>query len=159
MAKKGLLRSAESSRRGGARPPLYDRRQANRISLWVILIVAALLGAYVAVELSTDPASVSDGRLQVRSLFGFSVELADIRELSLEKGPIATSKRIIGNDAFGLFQEGEYEVDGLGRARIFVKKSNLSYLTIRTAEKNYAIGLGSPEKDQLLYNSIKLGQK
>jgi len=47
----------------------------------------------------------------VRAILGFRVALSDIRELTLEKTPIATGKRIFGNDAFGLFREGDYEVD------------------------------------------------
>jgi hypothetical protein len=159
MAKKSLLKSAQAARGGKARPPLYDRKQANRISLWIIVVVAALLGAYVAVELATDPASVAGDRLRVRALFGFSLPLSDITELTLEKEPIALGSRIIGNDAFGLFREGDYQVDGLGQTRIFLKKPNLSYVAIRTADKSYAISLGSVDKDQLLYDSIKLGMK
>lgn len=166
MPKKSLLKSAQASRdsqgsaRGAkAKGPLYDKRQANRISLWIIAVVAAALGAYVALELATDPASVSGDTLRVRALFGYSLRLSDITELSLEKEPIAVGSRILGNDAFGLFREGDYQVDGLGQARVFLKKPNLSYLAIRTGEKSYAISLGSVDKDQLLYNAIKLGMK
>jgi hypothetical protein len=139
--------------------PLYDKRQANRISMWIIAIVAAALGVYVALELSTDPATVSGDALRVRAIFGFRVELSEITELELEKAPIAVGARIIGNDAFGLFREGDYQVDGLGQARVFLKKPNLSYVAVRTSEKNYAISLGSVDKDQLLYDRIKLGMK
>lgn len=155
MAKKSLMR------RASAVPPkkAYDRRQANRISLWVIVVVAIALAAYMALQLSTDPTSVSDKELSVRALFGFRVELSDIRELKLERTPIATGARIFGNSAFGLFREGDFEVDGLGRARVFLKKPDVSYVSIRTDDKNYAISLGSAEKDQLLYDRIKLGLK
>jgi hypothetical protein len=139
--------------------PIYDRRQANRISLRVIIAVAIVFAAYMALELSTDPASVSGTELRVRAILGFRVALSDIRELTLEKTPIATGKRIFGNDAFGLFREGDYEVDGLGVSRVFLKKPNVSYLTIKTDEKSYALSLGSLEKDQLLYDRIKLGMR
>jgi hypothetical protein len=137
----------------------YDRRKANRISLWIVIIIAIVFAGYMAVELSTDPASVSDKELSVRALFGFRVKLSDIRELALEKAPIATSARIFGNNAFGLFREGDFDVDGLGRARVFLKRPNLSYITIKTDEKNYAISLGGLDKDQLLYDAIKMGVK
>jgi hypothetical protein len=161
--KKSLLNSAQNARagagRGKVKEPLYDKRQANRISLWIIVVVAAVLGVYVALELSTDPVTVTGDSLRVRALFGFSLPLSDITELELEKAPILVHNRIVGNDAFGLFREGDYEVDGLGRARVFLKKPNLSYLTIRTDEKNYAISLGSVDKNQILYDRIKLGMK
>lgn len=154
MARKSLLRSAEASRRG-AQKPLYDRGEANRISLWIVLAVAIAFGAYMAVELSIDPASVGERDFRVRSLFGFSVALTDIRELRLEETPIAAGKRIFGNDAFGLFREGNFEVDGLGPARVFLKRPNASYITIRTDGGNYAVSLGSLEKDRILYARIK----
>jgi hypothetical protein len=156
MAKKSLMRRAEAAvpRKGG-----YDRRKANRISLWIVIVVAIVFAAYMAVQLSTDPASVSDRALSVRALFGFRVALSDIRELRLETTPVALEKRIFGNNAFGLFSEGEFEVDGLGTARVFLKKPNVSYITIRTDNKNYAISLGSLDKDQLLYDAIKAGEK
>jgi hypothetical protein len=160
MARQSLLRSAEASRRGAADPRRgYDRGKANRISLWVVAIVAAALAVYVAVELGTDPAAVSEGKLRVRALFGFTVDLKDIRSVELEKSPAPTGRRLIGNDAFGLFREGDFEVDGLGTARVFLKRPNLSYLTIVTDDRNYALSLGSLEKDQLLYDRIKQGMR
>jgi hypothetical protein len=137
----------------------YDRPKANRISLQVLVIAAIVLAAYMAVQLSTDPVEVSGRELSLRSVFGFAVALSDIRELELEKAPIAIGARVFGNDAFGLFREGDYEVDGLGRARVFLKKPNVSYITIRTDDKNYALSLGSLAKDQLLYDRIKLGMR
>jgi hypothetical protein len=113
----------------------------------------------MAVELSIDPVSVDGTVLRVRALFGFSVSLSDIREAKLEKSPIALGARIFGNDAFGLFREGDFEVDGLGKARIFLKKPNVSYVTVSTADKEYAFSLGSLEKDQLLYDRIKAGMR
>jgi hypothetical protein len=154
MAKKSLLRSAQNAR---AKAPLYDKRQANRISLRVIAAVAVLLGAYIALELSTDPARVSGGELRVRALFGFRVPLSEIAELSLERSPISVGRRSLGNDAFGLFREGDYEVGSLGKARVFLKKPNVSYIIVRTSDRDYAISLGSVDKDQALYDEIKLG--
>jgi hypothetical protein len=159
MAKKSLLKSAEAARGNGARNAIYSRRQANRISLWIVIAVAAILGVYVGVELATDPASVSGGELRVRALFGYSLELSEIREASFEETPIATGRRVFGNDAFGLFREGNYEVDGLGLTRVFLKTPNVSYITVKTDDKSYAISLGSRDKDQLLYNAIKLGMR
>lgn len=155
MAKKSLMRRAQSvaPARG------YDRRKANRISLRVVIAVAIAFAGYMAVQLSTDPATVSDREFSVRALFGFRVALSDIRELTLEKTPIGTSRRIVGDDAFGLFREGDYEVDGVGKTRVFLKKPDVSYILIRTDEKAYAVSLGSLEKDQLLYDRIKLGMK
>jgi hypothetical protein len=135
----------------------YDKRKANRISLWVVAAAALAFGLYAALELGTDPVTVSDRELRVRALFGFRLALSDIRELGLEKSPIATGRRIFGNDAFGLFREGDFVVEGLGEARVFLKKPNLSYLTIRTGDRDYALSLGSIEKDQLLYDRIKSG--
>jgi hypothetical protein len=153
--KKGLLdRASAVPPRGG-----YDRRRANRISLRVVVAAAIAFAAYMAVELSTDPAQADGEALRVRALFGFRVALSDIRELKLEKEPIALGARIFGDSAFGLFREGDFEVDGLGRARVFLKNPNASYITIRTGDRNYAISLGSLEKDQLLYDRIKLGAR
>ena len=113
----------------------------------------------MAVQLSTDPAEVGGGELTLRAIFGFRVELADIRELRLEEEPIAIGARVFGNDAFGLFREGDYEVVGLGKARVFLKKPNVSYITIRTDDRSYAVSLGSLEKDRLLFDRMKLGVK
>ena len=140
------------------KPPLYNKKQANRISLWVIVIVAALLGGYVAVESAIDPASVADGQLRLRSLFGFSVPIADISDLKLEQGALVTGTRLFGNDAFGVFREGDFMVDGLGKTRVFLKKPHLSYISFRVETKNYALDLGSAEKNQKLYDEIKLGK-
>ena len=159
MAKKSLMRRAETLATANAPKRGYDRRKANRISLQVIVIAAILFAAYMAVQLSTDPASVNGEELNVRALFGFRVELADIRELKLEQGPVPTGARVFGITAFGLFREGDFEVDGLGKARVFLKKPDVSYITIRTDAGNYALSLGSLENNLLLYDRIKLGTK
>jgi hypothetical protein len=102
---------------------------------------------------------VSDTGVSLHALFGFRIALSDIREIELEKSPVSLGRRIFGNDAFGLFWEGDYEVDGLGKARVFLKKPNVSYITIKTDDKDYAFSLGSLEKDQLIYDRIKSGMK
>lgn len=152
--KKSLLRSAETAR---AKPPLYDKRKANSISLKIVLAVAIALAAYIGLQEATDPARAGDGALSVRALFGFTVPYSSIRELRLESEPIVTGERIFGNSAFGLFLEGDFMVEGLGKARVFLKKPNVSYIVIRTDDKDYALSLGSEEKDKLLYDRIKLG--
>jgi hypothetical protein len=160
MGKKSLLGRAESARRAGAAPARgYDRRQANGISLWIVVVVAIALAAYMAVELSVDPVAVDSGKLRVFALFGYSLPLSELRELKLEKEPIVAGKRVFGNDAFGLFREGDYEVDGLGRARVFLKRPNVSYLSFSAGDRSYALSLGSLEKDQLLYNRIVASEK
>ncbi len=139
--------------------PSYDRRQANRISLWVVIIAAIALMAYFAVELSTDPISADDSRLKVTALFGFSLSYTDIRDLEFVPTPVPPMSRVAGDDAFGLFREGTYNVDGVGQARVFLKKPFLSYILVKTDGKDYLLSLGSKEKDQLLYDRIKAGMK
>jgi hypothetical protein len=142
-----------------AKRPVYDRRLANRISLWVVIVVAIALAAYMAVELSIDPISVSDSKLRVLSLFGFSLPLSDIRDIQFVAESAPVGSRISGNGAFGLFREGSYNVDGLGAAKVFLKKPDLSYVLIKTDDSNYVLSLGSKDKDQLLYDRIKMGIK
>jgi hypothetical protein len=139
--------------------PKYDRRLANRISLRVIIAAAIVLAAYMAVELSIDPVSASDSEVRVFALFGFKLPFSDIRDLEFVPGPAPVGSRIAGNDAFGLFREGNYNVDGVGAARVFLKKPDVSYVVIKTDDRNYVVSLGSREKDQLLYDKIKLGIK
>jgi|WetSurMetagenome_2_1015567.scaffolds.fasta_scaffold511821_1 hypothetical protein len=137
----------------------YDRRKANRISLWAVAVIAVLLGTYVAVESFADPVSVAGGELSLRAMFGYRVALSDIEGLDLVTSPLGKRSRVIGLDAFGLFSEGDFNIEGLGKARIFARGSAASYVLIKTADRNYVIGLGSPEKDQLLYDRIKLGMR
>ncbi len=134
----------------------YDRRLANRISLWIVLVVAIAVAAYMALQLATDPISAGDSGLRVRALFGFSLPYAEIKSVDLFDGPAPSGSRIAGNSAFGLFREGDYNVEGIGRARIFIKKPELSYLRVTSREgRDYLLSLGSKEKDRLLFDAIK----
>jgi hypothetical protein len=135
----------------------YDRRKANRISLWAVAVIAALLAAYIGVESLADPVAVSGGELRLRAIFGYRVALSDIEALDLVTSPLGKRSRLIGLDAFGFFSEGDFNVEGLGKARVFARGSAASYVLIGTADRTYVISLGSPEKDQLLYDRIKLG--
>jgi len=137
----------------------YDRRMANRISLRAVIAIAAVLGVYFAVESAVDTVSVSDKELRVSSLFGFRVPLSDIEDLVFEQSPPEKRARIIGLDAFGLFSEGDFNVEGLGKTRVFIKRPYTSYVLVRTVDRSYLIGLGSIDKDQLLYDRIKLGMR
>ena len=67
----------------GPKRPLYDRRQANRISLWVVIVVAIALVAYMAIELAIDPISTTDSKVSVLSLFGFSLPASPAPTLDL----------------------------------------------------------------------------
>jgi hypothetical protein len=156
--KKSLLRAADGARsKAGAKPPLYDRRRANRISLRIVIVVALVLAAYVGIQVYTDPAKAGPDSLEVRALFGFRVPYSEITELRLESEPVATGARVFGNSAFGLFLEGDFMVDGLGKARVFLKRPNVSYILVRTADRDYAISLGSADKDRALYERMRLG--
>ncbi len=143
----------------GAKKPIYDRRQANSISLWIVIVAAIVFAAYLAVELSIDPVTVSGTGVRALSLFGFSVPFSEIRGIELLAGPAPVGKRSFGNDAFGLFREGDYNVDGVGAARVFLKKPYVSYIVLRTVDKNYVLSLGSKDKDLLLYDRIKMGTR
>ena len=142
-----------------ATAPLYNRRQANRISLWIVVIVAIILAAYMAVELSVDPIVAGESRLQVYALFGFSLPYSEIKDISFHAEPVPVGSRISGNDAFGLFREGNFNIDGVGISKVFLKKPNVSYVVISTADRNYVLSLGSRDKDQLLFDRIKTGMK
>ncbi len=140
-------------------PPVYDRKQANRISLRVVIGAAIAFMAYTAIELSIDPISADDSKVKVTAIFGFSLPYSEIRDLEYQPSPAPPMTRAFGNDAFGLFREGNYNVDGVGSARVFLKKPFLSYVLIKTDGKDYILSLGSKEKDQLLYDRIKAGIK
>jgi hypothetical protein len=137
----------------------YDRRQANRISLQVLIFVAIAFAAYLAVELSIDPISANQAGVRAFAIFGFSLGYSDIRDVEIIESPAPAMKRILGNDSFGLFREGNFEVAGLGSARVLLKKPDRSYIVVKTDDKNYVLSLGSKDKDQLLYDKIKLGMK
>ena len=135
--------------------PLYDKRQANRISLWVVAALAIAALAYIAFEEAVDPVSVGDSALRVRSLFGFTLDYSDMKDVELVVQAPALGNRTVAFDAFGLFREGRYEVEGLGPARVYLRRPSTSYVLIRTEGGDYLVGLGSRDRDQLLYDRIK----
>ncbi len=139
--------------------PRYDRRQANRISLRIVLAAAIAFAAYMAVELSIDPVSANESGVRVIGLFGFSLPYSDIRDVEFVPEAAPVGSRIFGEDAFGLFREGNYNVDGIGAARIFLKKPYVSYVHIKTDDRDYVLSLGSKIKDQLLSDRIRQGMK
>ena len=139
--------------------PIYDKRQANRISLWVVAVVAVAALAYVAVQELASPVSVGDTALSVRSLFGFSVAYSEMKDLEFVAQAPAIGSRTFAFDAFGLFREGRYQVEGLGPARVYLRGPCASYVLIRTEGDDYLVSLGSAEKDQLLYDRIKSASK
>jgi hypothetical protein len=135
--------------------PLYDKRQANRISFWVVVAAAIAIAAYVGLEQAIDPVSTGDSGLRVRSLFGFGFEYSDIRDMELVDQAAPLGARIMAFDAFGLFREGRYQVEGIGPSSVYLRRPDVSYIHFRTDRGDYLVSLGAKDKDQLLYDRIK----
>ncbi len=139
--------------------PYYDRRKANRISLVAVVVIALAFGGYALYVSSVDPIVVSENGISVRTLFGFSLSLSDIKDIELDKKPLGIQGKSFALDAFGLFREGSYNTADYGSIRAFLRNPNVSYVLIDTENGRFALSRGSAQKDELLYDQIKAAMK
>lgn len=133
--------------------PESKRRLNRRIGLGVILfnifVGNVIYGAY-----SSSDLIVNDNGFEITGIYGISLEFTDIKEVYLDDQLPAIEKRVNGASLFDR-SKGDYVLENLGKARIYVMHDYPPHLFIVSHDENYIIiNTGDSEITAKWYNLL-----
>lgn len=77
---------------------------------------------------------VQDGKLVITGQYGVTYQLIDLQEARLSNSLPAIGRKVNGAGLSGV-RKGDYEVEGLGTARLFLHSSSGPYLYLKVKDK------------------------
>jgi len=128
---------------------------AIAISTLVIFVGVGVVLYYGAQE---PTVSFLEGSIQIKAMYGLSVEIADITDISLldkSMSDIGVGKRINGYGGIGDSLKGNFQSDILGDTLLFVASKSAPTICIaRCDQKDIYLSFRDSEKTEALYRAL-----
>lgn len=96
--------------------------------------------------------TVTSGGLEVDAYYSTSVRRADVVRISLEE-TLPRPQRVDGIETNGELR-GFFDMEGLGRSRVFVSWQHPPYIVIRTTTQPLVISFKDPERTRALHREL-----
>ncbi len=131
---------------------------SGRALYWIAIVpIAVFLGVGLLIYVESRPIDVGldAGRLQIDGgWYEADVPLARIREVELRDSPLRIGRRTNGF-AVGSTRRGYFNVDGLGRTRVFTDAATGPYLFLDTGEGPIIVRLREAAATRQLADSLQ----
>lgn len=122
----------------------------------VLIIVAGAAIFLTNLSNSTNEeatAVISADSVEFTGMYGATYEFSDILEISLDDTIPAAGYKYDGS-GLGEVKKGDWEVEGLGRCRLFVMSKNGPFVVMRTTDRYVIVNFKDSEKTKELYNNL-----
>ncbi len=119
------------------------------ITAGVIVFLFVLFGS---TNEETD-AVVSPDSVEFTGMYGRTYKFSDIIEIRLDEDMPAATYKYDGS-GLGEVKKGDWEVEALGRCRLFVMSAGGSFIVMKTTEGYVIINYKDPEKTKALYEDL-----
>ncbi len=152
---------AEPAGSDEAEPARAPSRPLRPMLIGAALVVAgtAALVAVVLAQTRPPTVTVTPQAITIRSLFyGASYPISELTEVSLESRLPGILARTNGFAGGGLLR-GWFEVQGLGRGRLFVDAGTAPYVVLRTRSGFTIVNFSDPQQTRALYDEIVAARK
>lgn len=117
-------------------------------------VVGVAFGAWQFYAGTRPPeAIVSANTLTISGLYSTTVRRQDVVRVTLEERLIVGRK--LQGFGGGRYLRGYYEVEGLGRARIFLSRDTPPYVVLHTSTQPVVIGFDEPARTRDLHNRLR----
>lgn len=132
--------------------PTSTFNSAAVVPLVALAAIGLAFGAWQFYAGTRAPdATVSDGALSISGLYSTTVTRQDVMRITLEE------RLTIGRKAQGFsgrYLRGFFDVDGLGRCRIFVARDVTPFLVIHTKTQPLVINFDDPARTRALHDEL-----
>ncbi|HHV71334.1 MAG TPA: DUF3784 domain-containing protein [Clostridia bacterium] len=123
---------------GNTRNPDGSMNKKAKITLGTvnIFMIITLIGVGVLFYQSSKPAqfTLSDGYLEIKGLYGEKINLEEVRKISLRDDLPKITLRTNGS-ALGSMLKGNFRLEEIGAAKLFIDKSKPPYIYLERKEK------------------------
>lgn len=131
---------------------MKEQKSSFKMFFTIGLLLLIFIGAFVVIK--TAGASVEDGLLKVKGIYGVNISISEIREVKkLETLPSLGVRRVNGI-GLGPIKIGYFRYNELGPVKLCILKNEAPYILVITDEQKILIGLGK-EKNEELYNKLR----
>lgn len=120
-----------------------------------LIIVTGLLVSTMLIYGAREPkVEVISNKIIISGMYSSSINKEDIREISLQDTIPKVLKKTNGFD-FGYILRGNFTLEEIGVAKIYIRENKAPYIVIKTENKYYIINYKDSNKTMELYNKIK----
>jgi hypothetical protein len=125
-------------------------------AIFALIIVAGVVIFVISLSGSTNEetqAVIGADSIEFTGMYGATYGFSDIAEIKLEDAMPAAGYKYDGS-GLGEVKKGDWEVEGLGRCRLFVMSKTGPFIIMRTAGGYVIINFKGSEKTRELYQSL-----
>jgi hypothetical protein len=127
------------------------------IGIVITVVVLVAVGAVVIYGAKEPEVVVFDNRVQIKAMYGLTIDFSDITEISLLENSMSemdVGVRVNGADTFGTLQ-GHFKSDTLGETLLFVHLNSSPTIRIeRNNDKDIYLSFSNGEKTIMLFNEL-----
>jgi len=129
-----------------------DNRRNNLIVFLVLLIIILL---FSMLYFYSPDLVINSESLRISGLYGLEIPLASINKIEFREQIPGIEKKIIGIDAFGLAFFGRFELEDLGKGRLFILNTDGPFILVYYDNTYAIISYRDPEKTYSVYREIE----
>lgn len=139
---------------GPADPPESSLSMAAVVPLVMLGVLGLGFGSWVLYAGTRAPeATISGGTLSISGLYSTTVRRQDVVRISLEDR-VAIGRKHQGFSG-GRYLRGYFEVNGLGRCRVFVSRDSTPFIVIQTTSQPLVISFDDAGRTRALHDELR----
>jgi hypothetical protein len=139
---------------GSADPPESSLSMAAVVPIVVLGVLGLGFGSWVLYAGTRPPdATISAGTLSISGIYSTTVRRQDVVRIALQEH-LAIGRKHQGFDG-GRYLRGYFDVEGLGRSRVFVSRDSTPFIIIHTTSQPLVINFDDAARTRALHDDLR----
>lgn len=133
-----------------------DGTMKTSTKIMIAFLILVFLGVGILLYQSTKPAryTITEQKMEISGLYGETIDFEDIIELSINDTMPRITMRTNGS-AVGSRLKGYFNVEGIGRTKLFVNTKIRSFIVIKTAKRTIILNSEDEAKTQEIFKELE----
>lgn len=127
---------------------------APAIALLVVVVVGVFVFSLFSGTRKEAEVQIQGDKVVITGQYGVQYKLADIEAIRLESSLPSVGRKVNGA-GLGAVRKGDYEVAGMGTARLFLHSQTGPYLYLKAGGKWTIINFGDPQKTVGIHDRLR----
>ncbi|MDR5659845.1 DUF3784 domain-containing protein [Serpentinicella sp. ANB-PHB4] len=130
-----------------------NKKLETRIALIILIPVGLLLGALFFVGTREAQVSFTEDRISIGGIYGRDIQYDHIENVELVE-EIPKIERKIGGMDVGYNLRGNFQLEDMGRGRLFIHSNLSPYIIIHTENQYFILNFRDPEQTKSVYQEL-----
>ena len=133
---------------------LSELLRSKSLKTVVTLAIIGIVGIILLFNTAFDPdMKVESGNLVIKGMYGMTLPISDIKELSLkDDAPLVLNK--LNGIGFGNIMKGKFSVSELGKGKLFLHLNSSPFIYILYDDTYVIISFKDAAKTKALYDDL-----